>query len=94
MPGQLSVSEVSEAGATLWWVPATPGSARIIGYRVYRDGALLGQTTQDSMRLTHLSSLRTYHLAVAAVDATTAKARARRNCCASPPPTPRPRAPR
>ncbi len=69
VPGQLSVSEVSEAGATLWWVPATPGSARIIGYRVYRDGALLGQTSQDSMRLTHLSSLRTYHLAVAAVDA-------------------------
>jgi spore germination protein len=69
VPGQLSVSEVSQAGATLWWVPATPGSARIIGYRVYRDGALVGQTPQDSMRLTHLSSLRTYHLAVAAVDA-------------------------
>ncbi len=69
VPGQLTVSEVSEAGATLWWTPATPGSARIIGYRVYRDGALVGQTTQDSMRLTRLSSLRTYHLAVAAVDA-------------------------
>ena len=69
VPGQLSVSEVSEAGATLWWTPATPGAARIIGYRVYRDGALVGQTSQDSMRLTHLSSLRTYHLAVAAVDA-------------------------
>ena len=69
VPGQPSVSEVSEAGATLWWTPATPGSARIIGYRVYRDGALVGQTSQDSMRLTHLSSLRTYHLAVAAVDA-------------------------
>ena len=68
-PGQLSVSEVSEAGATLWWVPAKPGSARIVGYRVYRDGALVGQTPQDSMRLTHLSSLHTYHLAVAAVDA-------------------------
>jgi spore germination protein YaaH len=68
-PGQLSVSEVSEAGATLWWVPAHAGSARIAGYRVYRDGALVGQTPQDSMRLTHLSSLHTYHLAVAAVDA-------------------------
>jgi spore germination protein YaaH len=69
VPGQLSVSEVSDAGATLWWVPSQPGSARIIGYRVYRDGALLGQSTGDSMRLTHLSSLRTYLLAVAAVDA-------------------------
>jgi spore germination protein YaaH len=69
VPGQLSVSEVSEAGATLWWVPSHPGSARIVGYRVYRDGALLGQSTGDSMRLTHLSALRTYQLAVAAVDA-------------------------
>jgi spore germination protein YaaH len=69
VPGQLSVSEVSDAGATLWWVPSSPGSARIIGYRVYRDGALLGQTTADTMRLTHLSSLRTYSIAVAAVDA-------------------------
>ncbi len=69
VPGQLTVSEVSDVGATLWWVPSHPGSARIIGYRVYRDGALLGQTTGDSMRLTHLSSLRTYSIAVAAVDA-------------------------
>ncbi|HXA53928.1 MAG TPA: fibronectin type III domain-containing protein, partial [Solirubrobacteraceae bacterium] len=68
-PGQLSVSEVSEAGATLWWVPAQPGSAKIVGYRVYRDGALVGQTPQDSMRLTHLAPLHTYELAVAAVDA-------------------------
>ncbi|HWX44472.1 MAG TPA: fibronectin type III domain-containing protein [Solirubrobacteraceae bacterium] len=69
VPGQLSVSEVSDAGATVWWVPSQPGSARIIGYRVYRDNALLGQTSQDSMRLTHLSSLRTYAIEVAAIDA-------------------------
>jgi len=68
-PGALSVSEVSDAGATLWWTPARAGSQRIIGYRVYRDDKLLGQSTQDSMRLTKLSSLRTYALAVDAVDA-------------------------
>ncbi len=68
-PDRLSVSEVSEAGATVWWVPSRPGSARIIGYRVYRDGALVGQTTRESMRLTHLSSTRTYLIEVAAVDA-------------------------
>jgi spore germination protein YaaH len=68
-PGGLSVSEVSEAGATVWWTPAVAGSARIIGYRVYRDGALVGQTKQDSMRLTHLSSIHTYQIVVAAVDA-------------------------
>ncbi|MFI5005507.1 MAG: fibronectin type III domain-containing protein, partial [Solirubrobacterales bacterium] len=68
-PDRLSVSEVSEAGATVWWVPSRPGSARIIGYRVYRDGALVGQTTTTSMRLTHLASTRTYLIEVAAVDA-------------------------
>ncbi|HVR05227.1 MAG TPA: fibronectin type III domain-containing protein [Solirubrobacteraceae bacterium] len=68
-PGALGVAEVSDAGATLWWTPARAGSQRIIGYRVYRDEKLVGQTTQDSLRLTRLSSLRTYKLAVAAVDA-------------------------
>jgi spore germination protein YaaH len=69
VPGQVSVAEVSEAGATVVWVPSQPGSQRIIGYRVFRDGAEVGQTTQDSMRLTHLSPLHTYMIEVAAVDA-------------------------
>ncbi len=68
-PDRLSVSEVSEAGATVSWLPSRPGSARIVGYRVYRDGALVGQSTTTSMRLTHLSSTRTYLVQVAAVDA-------------------------
>ena len=69
MPDRLSVSEVSEAGATVSWLPSRPGSARIVGYRVYRDGALVGQSTTSSMRLTHLSAIRTYLIQVAAVDA-------------------------
>ena len=68
-PDRLSVSEVSEAGATVQWVPSRAGSARIVGYRVYRDGALVGQSTTNSMRLTHLSAIRTYLIQVAAVDA-------------------------
>jgi spore germination protein YaaH len=68
-PGELSVSEVSEAGATVWWTPAKAGSARIIGYRVYRDTSLVGQTTGGSMRLSHLAPTRTYAITVAAVDA-------------------------
>jgi spore germination protein YaaH len=68
-PDRLSVSEVSEAGATVSWLPSRPGSARIVGYRVYRDNALVGQSTTDSMRLTHLSAIRTYLIQVAAVDA-------------------------
>ena len=68
-PGGLSVSEVEDTAATVWWTPATAGSARIIGYRVYRDGGLVGQSTGGSMRLTRLSSTRTYKIEVAAVDA-------------------------
>jgi spore germination protein YaaH len=68
-PGALTVSEVSDAGATLYWLASTPGGARIVGYRVYRDGSLVGQSTQTTMRLTHLSSLHTYLITVAAVDA-------------------------
>ncbi len=68
-PGGLSVSEIGDAAATVFWTPAAAGSQRIIGYRVYRDGALLGQTTGLSMRLTHLASTRTYKIEVAAVDA-------------------------
>ncbi len=68
-PGSLSVSEVSEAGATAWWTPAVAGAQRIIGYRVYRDGSLVGQVTADTLRLTHLAPLHTYEIAVAAVDA-------------------------
>jgi spore germination protein YaaH len=68
-PGGLSVSEVSDAGATLWWTPSTPGGARIVGYRVYRDDGLVGQTPSTTMRLGRLSSLHTYLVAASAVDA-------------------------
>jgi spore germination protein YaaH len=69
VPAGLSVSEVSDAGATLWWLPSTPGGARIAGYRVYRDGKALGQTSQTTMRLQRLSTLHSYSLQVSAVDA-------------------------
>ena len=68
-PGKLSVSDVSDAGATLVWIASTPGRARINGYRVYRDGGLVGQTTQTTMRLGHLSSAHTYPITVSAIDA-------------------------
>ncbi len=68
-PGGLSVSEVSDAGATLWWTPSIPGGARIVGYRVYRDDGLVGQTPKTTMRLGSLSSLHTYLVTASAVDA-------------------------
>jgi spore germination protein YaaH len=68
-PTGLAVSDVGDEAATLWWLPSKPGGARIVGYRVYRDGRLLGQVKSTTMRLTHLSSLRTYTIAVSAIDA-------------------------
>ncbi|HEY2537143.1 MAG TPA: glycosyl hydrolase family 18 protein [Solirubrobacteraceae bacterium] len=69
VPGSLSVSDIGDEAATVWWLPSAPGGARIVGYRVYRDDRLIGQVKSTSMRLTHLSSLRTYAIAVSAVDA-------------------------
>ncbi len=68
-PGGVSAGEVSEEGATIWWVASKPGGAKVVGYRVYREGALVGQTAGDSMRLSHLAFPHTYSVAVSAVDA-------------------------
>jgi spore germination protein YaaH len=68
-PSGVSASEVSEQGATIWWVASQPAGARIAGYRVYRDGQLVGQSTGGSMRLAHLSFPHTYAITVTAIDA-------------------------
>ncbi|HEX4482941.1 MAG TPA: fibronectin type III domain-containing protein [Solirubrobacteraceae bacterium] len=68
-PAGLSVAEVSEQGATVQWLASKAGGARIIGYRVYRDGQLVGQTPSLSMRLSHLTFPHTYTIAVSAIDA-------------------------
>ncbi len=68
-PGALSVSDVSDLGATVWWVPSQAGSARIVGYRVYRDDRLVSQTNRDYLRLTNLASAQTYLITVSAIDA-------------------------
>ena len=68
-PAGVSAAEVSEQGATIVWLPSTAGGSRIVGYRVYRDGTLVGQTPSSSMRLGHLSFPQTYAIAVSAIDA-------------------------
>jgi spore germination protein YaaH len=68
-PEALSVSEVSESGARVWWIASRPGAARIVGYRVYRDGKLVGQSAQTSMLLGNLSYPHTYAITVTAIDA-------------------------
>jgi spore germination protein YaaH len=67
-PTGVSASEVSEQGATIWWVASNPGTSPIVGYRVYRDGRLVGQTPGSSMRLARLAPGHSYSIAVSAID--------------------------
>jgi spore germination protein YaaH len=69
MPESVTYSEVLDQAATVSWLPATPGSARIVGYRVYRNEELVGQTPETSLRLTNLSSAQSYAITVSTVDA-------------------------
>jgi spore germination protein YaaH len=68
-PTGLSAGEVSEAGATIVWLASKAGGARVIGYRVYRDGQLVGQTPSLSMRISRLAFPHTYSITVSAIDA-------------------------
>ena len=68
-PEGLGAAEVSETGATVWWLASRAGGASLAGYRVYRDGALVGQSTATSLHLTRLSSGHEYAITVSAVDA-------------------------
>jgi len=67
-PEGLSAADVSGTEATVLWLPSKAGAAPLSGYRVYRDGTLVGQTSSNTMRLTHLSFPKTYAITVAAVD--------------------------
>ncbi len=68
-PEGLSVSDVSESEATVWWVASRAGGDALAGYRVYRGGELVGQTSSTSMRLKHLAAPHTYAITVSAIDA-------------------------
>ena len=56
------------ASVRVSWEPATRGDSRLVGYRVFRDGATFGQTKTTSVDV-RVSSNRRYELRVAAVDA-------------------------
>lgn len=69
--GTPAIGATSPAGAAsvrLTWEPAQAGDARIVGYRVFRDGATFGQT-RERFTDVKVSSNRRYRLTVAAVDA-------------------------
>jgi spore germination protein YaaH len=64
-PGSLTIAAVSDSTVTLAW-NRVPGA--ISGYRVDRDGAVVGQVSGASMTLTGLAYATTYTLRVVAVD--------------------------
>jgi spore germination protein YaaH len=68
-PSDVSIAEVADQDATVLWVASQPGAAPVVGYRVYRDEELVGRPAGTSLRLTNLSSKRTYAITVTAVDA-------------------------
>ncbi|HKP89317.1 MAG TPA: glycosyl hydrolase family 18 protein [Thermoleophilaceae bacterium] len=67
-PGALGVTpDAGGATVRLSWEPARRGDARIVGYRVFRDGAVYGQAP-GTHRDIPVSSMRSYTFTVAAVD--------------------------
>ena len=70
-PGRAdAIGATSPAGASavrLSWEPARRGDGRVVGYRVFRDGATFGQTKTTAVDV-RVSSNRRYELRVAAVD--------------------------
>jgi spore germination protein YaaH len=68
-PNALSVAGVSDTAVTLAWRGAPGGSARITGYRIYRNGAVVRQVAGFSATVDNLAPATGYSFTVAAVDA-------------------------
>jgi spore germination protein YaaH len=68
-PTGVGATEVSDEAATIVWLASSAGTARVAGYRLYRDGSFVGQTTATSMRLIHLATIHSYAITLVAVDA-------------------------
>jgi spore germination protein YaaH len=67
-PTGLVATTVSDSAIGLSWSPGAPGSGRLVGYRVYRDGVLLAQVTGTSYVASNLFAGRTYTFTVQAID--------------------------
>ena len=68
MPRGLHVEGISPFGLVLSWERGGAGSAPVRGFRVARDGRVVSQVPQTSLRLTGLLPSTRYTLTVAAVD--------------------------
>jgi spore germination protein YaaH len=67
-PGPLAINGVTESAVALGWKRARRGSARVAGYRVYRDGVPVRQLSGSATVVGNLAALTTYRFTVAAVD--------------------------
>jgi chitodextrinase len=68
VPTNLSATAVSSSQINLAWTASTD-NVGVAGYRVFRNGALIGTTTATSYTDTNLAASTTYSYAVAAYDA-------------------------
>ncbi len=67
-PGNVGVSAADDTSITLRWAAANAGSEPIRGYRLYRDGVVVGQTASTSMTVRNLPPARSFRVQVAAID--------------------------
>jgi spore germination protein YaaH len=67
-PGNIVIDRVADTEVALSWGPSGGGSARVAGYRVYRNGVLLRQTQTPSIVVGNLAPFTDYSFTVAAVD--------------------------
>jgi chitodextrinase len=67
-PAGLAVGQVTDSSVSLAWSPAPGGSAPVVGYRIYRDGAVVGQVSGPAGDVTNLAAATNYAFTVTAVD--------------------------
>ena len=70
-PSNLSATDIGTSTVTLGWQPSTDAESGIAGYRVYRDGYLLGMTTSLSYTDEGLQDETRYYYSVTAIDGST-----------------------
>jgi hypothetical protein len=67
-PAGVSAIAISESAIGVSWSAGSPGIGRIVGYRVFRDGALVAQVAGGSAVVGNLAAGRAYSFQVQAVD--------------------------
>jgi len=67
-PASLLGAPLNDTTVELTWQPSVPVQGRIVGYRVLRDGVVVGQFAQTTVTLGNLAPSTTYTFTVVAVD--------------------------